>query len=131
MRKKTVCIEMITIAALATLASAPGTAVSQSRPQQPAAAQQGAQQQTEDKATVETFAVALLEVKKIQSEYTEKIQVAKEPEVATLLQREAQTEMIKAVQNKGLTVNQYNNLAQKMDADPQFRGEVERVMKKQ
>ena len=122
---KPVRIGVIVVIALVALAGISGTAAGQSRQQ---AQQDPAAQQPADKATVESFAVALAEVKQIQSVYTEKIQSAKEPEVANILQREAQTEMVKAVQKKWLTVNQYNRLAQKMDADPEFRVQVESVI---
>lgn len=128
MSRKAIYTDVIAIIALAALTGISGTAIGQDGQRQSPAVQE-AQQQQPEKATVESFAVALAEVQKIQVEYKDKIEVAKEPEVATLLQREAQAEMVKAVQDKGLTVNQYNSLAQKMTVDPEFRGEVEQVMK--
>jgi Spy/CpxP family protein refolding chaperone len=83
-----------------------------------------------DENTVQSFAVALAEVQDIKVEYTEKIKSVKEPEVSGLLQREAQVEMVKAVQKKGFSVDQYNSLARQMQTDAEFRGRVERAMPK-
>lgn len=129
MLKKEIDSGVIAIIALAALTSISGTAIGQDGQPQSPAMQQETQQQRPEKATVETFVVALAEVKKIQVEYKDKIEVAKEPEVISLLQREAQAEMIKAVRKEGLTVNQYNSLAQKMAVDPEFEEQVDQAMK--
>ncbi len=129
MLKKEIDTGVIAIIALAALTSISGTAIGQDGQRQSPAMQQETQQQQPEKVKVETFALALAEVKKIQVEYKDKIEVAKEPEVVALLQREAQAEMIKAVQSEGLTVNQYNSLAQKMAVDPEFEEQVEQAMK--
>jgi hypothetical protein len=94
----------------------------------PAAPSQSADQTDEN--TVQTFAVALAAVKDVQIEYIEKIKAANEPEAANQLQQEAQSKMVNAVETKGLSVNQYNSLAQQMQADPGFRQRVERAMPK-
>ncbi len=113
----------IIILCIAAVLSSAGIAAAQNNP--PAPAQQKPAQA--DETTVKTFAVALAAVKDVQTTYIDKIQNAKEPDVAAMLQREAQSEMIKVVQEKGLSVEQYNLLAQQMQTDPDFRQQVERA----
>lgn len=135
MHFKSTSVHIATLAAIAftTAAAFPGPAIAQnnnSSPGAPAAAHPPQSVEQTDDDTVRTFAVALAAVQDVQIEYIEKIKSAREPEVATQLQREAQSEMVKAVETKGLSVNQYNSLAQQMHADPGFRQRVERVMQK-
>lgn len=85
---------------------------------------------TTDEQMVKTFAVALAEVQDVQIEYIEKIKATNEPTVSAQLQSEAQSKMINAVETKGLSVNQYNSLTQKMQTDPSFKQRVERAMPK-
>jgi hypothetical protein len=121
------------VSTLAALALLSGTAAGQSYGQQqgvPATAQQQAPANVDQK-TVETFASALAAVQEIQAEYKARIEQAREPEVATTLQREAQTEMVEAVKEKGLSVQRYNQYAQLMQANPGFRKQVERAMDEQ
>ena len=86
-----------------------------------------AQSNVDDK-TIDKFAAALDAVKEIRVEYSEKIQQAREPAVANTLQREAQTEMVRAVEQEGLDTEQYNSLAQRFQDNPQFRERVTRAM---
>ncbi len=134
MHFKPASAHVATIAAIAFATAAafpaPATAQNNSSPGAPAAANPPQSVEQTDDDTVRTFAVALAAVQDVQIQYIEKIKSAREPEVATQLQREAQSEMVKAVETKGLSVNQYNSLAQQMHADPGFRQRVERVMQK-
>lgn len=121
-----------TMAALAFTAVAGFSALAAAQngsPGSPAAANPPQSIQQADEKTVRTFAVAFAEVQDIQIEYIEKIKSAREPEVATRLEREAETKMVKAVETKGLSINQYNSLTQQMHTDPGFRQRVERAMK--
>jgi uncharacterized membrane protein YebE (DUF533 family) len=132
MQRRTILTTATTVSVLAALALLAGTAASQGYQQQnaPSAAQRPQAPAKVDQETVETFAAALTAVKEIQAEYKERIEAAREPDVANTLQREAQTEMVEAVKEKGLSVNQYNTLAQQMQADAKFRTAVESAMQK-
>lgn len=123
-------ISALAIAAIAcgAFAGFSGTAAGQTNPGAPAATQTPSPGEQADDVTVQSFAIALAAVEDVKTEYTQKIREAREPEVATSLQREAQSEMIKAVETKGLTVNQYNILAQQMHTDLAFRQRVERIL---
>lgn len=117
--------------AFAVLAGLSGAAAGQSTaPGTPAPPVTSQSVEKTDETTVRTFAVALAAVQDVQIEYIEKIRATNEPAVATQLQNEAQSKMIQAVETKGLSVNQYNSLAQQMQADPSFRQRVERAMGK-
>jgi len=117
---------LIAISVAAALSSA-AIAADQNNPQSPATAPAEQKTTQTDGNTVKTFAVTLAAVKEVQTSYIEKIQNAKEPDVAATLQREAQSEMIKVVQKNGLSVEQYNLLARQMQTDPDFRQQVERA----
>lgn len=134
MNSKSIQTGSAALIAIAALIALPASAASQYDPQSASPAEQTEQKAQSsspaDEKTVQSFAIALAEVQEIKVVYTEKIKSAPEPEATGLLQREAQVEMIKAVQDKGFSVDQYNSLARQMQADPEFRGRVERAMPK-
>jgi hypothetical protein len=117
---------LIAISVAAALSSATIASAQNNPPSRSATPAEQKTTQT-DGDTVKTFAVTLAAVKDVQTSYIEKIQNAKEPDVAAMLQREAQSEMIRVVQNNGLSVEQYNLLARQMQTDPDFRQQVERA----
>lgn len=119
----------IAFTTLATL-SGPTIAQNTTAPGTPAPADSSPSVSTTDDHTVQTFAVALAAVQDVQVEYIEKIKATDEPSKSAQLQNEAQSKMISAVEAKGLSVNQYNSLAQQMQSDPGFRQRVESAMPK-
>lgn len=123
-----------TLAALAftAFATLPGLAIAQGTPPPGSTAPPVGSQSaiSTDERTVQAFAVAFAAVQDVQIEYIEKIKATKEPGVSAQLQNEAQSKMISTVQAKGLSVDQYNSLAQKMQSDPGFRQRVEQAMQK-
>ena len=134
MRSKHIGHGLTGVVAFAALATISGTAAGQTyqKQQTPPATQGGAQPAAKvDKDTVEAFAIALNAVQEIRSEYSEKIMQAREPAFARELQQESQAEMIEAVEGAGLSVDKYNALATQMQANPEFRGRVERALGKQ
>jgi DNA-binding transcriptional regulator YdaS (Cro superfamily) len=121
----------ITAIAFTALVGLTGPAIAQSAaPGTPAPAVPSQSVEKTDEGTVKTFAVALAAVQDVQIEYIEKIKATNEPTVVAQLQNEAHSKMVKVVETKGLSVNQYNGLAQQMQADPSFRQRVERAMAK-
>jgi hypothetical protein len=133
MQSKTILNAATAVSALGALALFSGPAAGQGYQQQqlqktPPAAQQPAPADIDDE-TVKTFASALTAVQEIQTDYKPRIEQAREPDVANTLQREAQAEMVEAVKEEGLTVQQYNTLAQQLQANPEFRSKVQRAMK--
>jgi glucose/arabinose dehydrogenase len=76
---------------------------------------------------LERFADAYTEVAQLRDEYTQQIIQAEDPDRATELQQEANERMIEAVEEKGLSVGEYNMIAEAMDRDPELQ---ERVLQK-
>ena len=108
---------------LGALLAAPGAlAQDQSRYQPPAA-----QSQISD-AQLQSFVEAQTKVNEIQVEYSEKIQSTQDPEKAQTLQSEAQDKMVKAVDEAGLDVQEYNQIAQQMSRDPALRERIQELM---
>jgi hypothetical protein len=114
------------------LAQQPGAGTMPPEAQQPAEppaprpeAQPGAAEVTEEQ--IERFAEAYTEVSQLRDEYTQQIIQAEDPDRATELQQEANERMIEAVEEKGLSVGEYNMIAEAMDRDPELQ---ERVLQK-
>lgn len=77
-----------------------------------------------DPDTVDEFVVAYKAVADIREEFSERIQQSGDREDAQALQREAQVEMIEAVEETGLDVDTYNSISRIMSQDPQFAQQV-------
>ena len=73
---------------------------------------------------VSQFADSYLDILEIQEEFTARLEQAQEPEQAQQLQQEANEEMIQAIHDNGLDVQEYTELAQAMDTDPELRQQV-------
>lgn len=83
-----------------------------------------AEQQDFDQETLERFADAYVEVGEIHREYSEKLQNAEATEDAQELQQEANDEMVEAIQDSGLEVQEYSAVAAALERDPEMREEV-------
>jgi hypothetical protein len=77
-----------------------------------------------DDSAVSNFADAFLSVQEISEDLTEKLSNAPSAEAAQSLQREAQDEMAKKVEETGITVEQYNEIAIGMRRDPKLAERV-------
>lgn len=77
---------------------------------------------------LEQFVEALREVRELGQLYSEEIAEAESSEQAQELQRQAQTEMVAAVENAGLTVQEYNTIAERMSQDAALRKRVEDML---
>jgi hypothetical protein len=84
-------------------------------PQAPGATTQ--QGQPSD-ATVQKVGKALRSMATIRQEYTEKAQSANSPDQQKELTDQAQSSMVKAIGDQGLSVQQYNQVVQMAQADP-------------
>lgn len=93
------------------------------QPPQSAAATQPA-----DDATVTSFAEAMGEVQVIQQKFSEQLQGVEDKDKARELQMKAQEEMVTAVEASGISVQDYNALASRMDQDPALRDKVEKKL---
>jgi putative aminopeptidase FrvX len=66
------------------------------------------------------FMVAMASVQDVQEQYAGEIQSASDAEKSQKLRQEAQSEMISAVEDSGLSVQEYNTIAQQLRADPEL-----------
>ncbi|MCC5878386.1 MAG: DUF4168 domain-containing protein [Idiomarina sp.] len=91
-----------------------------------------AQQQMEEMANqpiseeqLEQFADALDEIERINDEFVAELEQAESQEEAQELQIAAQSEMVEAVENSGLSVEEYNAIAYRMQNDPEIQERIE------
>ncbi len=77
-----------------------------------------------DQEQIESFATAQDEVTQIQQEYTSQIQQADEQQAAQL-QKEAQQEMVSAVEDAGLSVKEFNRIAQAARNDQELQEQIQ------
>lgn len=116
------------IALLAAAGLMGGAAIAQAQDGQQTAPPPAAAQEEVDEATVDNFIAAYLEVQTIHQEYSQQLQAAEDPEVATELQQEAQEKMQEAVTNNGLTISEYQQVANLAGQDPELRARIEAAL---
>ncbi|WP_193074749.1 DUF4168 domain-containing protein [Pseudomonas sp. FME51] len=103
------------IGAPAAMAQAGGTAPAQQYEQgQPAAA-------PISEENLKKFVEADADVAELRDEFSEKLSKAEDQEEAQKLQLEAQEKMVEAVQDSDLDVPTYNEIATRMQTDPELQ----------
>lgn len=108
-----------TVALSALLVAAPGAYA-----QQGDAPTQNTPPAEVNEATVNKFVDAMAKVRAIQEDFSQQLQGIEDNDRARQLQMKAQEKMISEVEASGLSVDEYNVLAQKMDQDSLFRRQV-------
>lgn len=78
---------------------------------------------------LQTFAVVALEVQRISDDYQSKFTTASTPEERQRVQQEATEKMTKAVEEKGMTVDQYNEVARVAQADAEVAQQITEYVK--
>ncbi len=73
---------------------------------------------------IDRFVDAYLDIIDIQEEYTAQIEGTDGAEEARELQEQANDEMVAAIEDNGLTVPEYSEIANAMDMDPELRDQV-------
>lgn len=73
------------------------------------------------------FAKAHQEVMQIQQKYQQKLQTNQGKQAAQQIQQEANQEMSKAVENNGLTIQQYSKIAQMVQQSPQLQEKIQKM----
>lgn len=86
-----------------------------------------AQAQVSDKEAT-SFAHAYNAVRGIQKQYSQEIQGVKDKSQIKNLQKKYTNKMIKKVENNGLSVDRYNEIAQAMQRDENLREKIEKKM---
>ncbi|RUO23093.1 hypothetical protein CWE08_00110 [Aliidiomarina iranensis] len=93
-----------------------------------------AQQQMEEMANqpitdeqLEMFVVAIDHIERINNEFVEALENVETQEEAQQLQMNAQQEMVASVEDSGLTVEEYNAMAYRLQNDPEIQEKVEEM----
>ena len=105
------------------LASAALPALAQQAPRDTGSPAQGAttQQGSVSDALVHKVGTALRQASDIRQKYSARAGSASTPEQKQALSGQAETEMLKAINDQGLSVQQYNQVIQMAQADPTLR----------
>jgi hypothetical protein len=69
---------------------------------------------------IEAFVDAAIEVQRVQTDLDTQAQQAQSPEEVAQLQQQAQADASQAVEDKGLSVDEYTAIAQAANEDPQL-----------
>lgn len=77
-----------------------------------------------DEATVNKFVVAYGKVVELQQTYSAKLENAADQQEAQVIQQQAQQEMMSAVEEAGISVEEYHQIVQTMQRDPALREKV-------
>ena len=67
---------------------------------------------------LKSFVIAALEVERISDTYLPKLKAAKTPEEQQQVENAASREMVKAVENKGMSIDKYQEIATEAQANP-------------
>ena len=77
---------------------------------------------------IETFADAAIEVRRVQQDFDAQVQAAQNAEEIEQLQQQAQQQARQAVEDKGLSVDEYNAILQAANQDPQLYAMIVETM---
>ncbi|MDT8880276.1 DUF4168 domain-containing protein [Halomonas saccharevitans] len=80
-------------------------------------------------AQLQQFADASKEIAVISQEYTKQLQSAEGDEAQQAVRKEANDEMVQAVQDSGLEVNTFNAIGQAIQQDPELMQRVQEMAK--
>lgn len=123
---------VLALLAAAGLLFAAGTVSAQGEPPQGApTTQPQAESMDVSQDQVESFVDAYMAVQGINQEYTQKLQAVEDPEQATELQQEAQTKMQEAVSDSGLSISEYQQIANQAGQDEELRNQIEEALTSQ
>jgi DNA-directed RNA polymerase specialized sigma54-like protein len=75
-------------------------------------------------AKLDQFVTALNEVHAIRNEAAEELEATTDPQDAQEVQQKAQQQMIEAVEEAGLTIEEYNQIATMMGSDPELQERI-------
>jgi hypothetical protein len=86
-------------------------------------------QQSLNQQQLETFAGAALEVQRISDDYQLRFASANSFQEQRAIQDEATSKMTKAVEDKGMTVDEYNEVARAAQADPDVATRISELVR--
>jgi len=112
--------------AFAALIASPMAIAQQGQEAQPMPQQQEAPEVTDEQ--VQAFVDAYVAVNDVREEYTARMQEAEDQEEAQALQMEANEAMSAAIEESGLSVEEYQEVAMAVSADPEVREQVTQML---
>ncbi|MDX1609112.1 MAG: DUF4168 domain-containing protein [Halofilum sp. (in: g-proteobacteria)] len=77
---------------------------------------------------LEQFAVALVNVRQVRLEYTPKLQQAEDKAEQQRLRQQGRQDMLEAIRETGLDVEEYNRLGNRIGSDAELKQRVRRIM---
>lgn len=124
------------LSALMTMGLTTSVYAGEAAPQDQQAPQQGqgaapAQEQVPtdfSDADIEKFVAAQDDLEGVRQEYSGKLEGTEDPDKAAELQQEASEKMVTIVQEEGLDVETYSNIALAVQSDPELREKVQSMM---
>ena len=78
-------------------------------------------------AEIEAFAAALIDVQEIGQAWTQRMQEAEDQEAIAEMREEARAEMTAAIEEHGLTVEEYNQIATAAQDDPELAQRIQQA----
>lgn len=76
---------------------------------------------------VQSFAAAMVSVQELGQEWTQRMQETDDQEELSQMQQDAQEEMIGAIEDEGMTVEEYNEIATAAQQDPELAQQIEQA----
>ena len=73
---------------------------------------------------IDAFVEAHVNVNEVREEYTQRLQEAEDQEEAQQLQQEANQAMTDAIEDSGMDIEEYEEVAMAVNADPEVRDDV-------
>lgn len=77
---------------------------------------------------LKSFAVAVLEVQRINNDYVPKLESAKSPEEQMQIRKTASQEMVRAVEKEGMSVEKYKEIMSQAETNPAIAERVKAHM---
>lgn len=77
---------------------------------------------------LQKFAAVQGDLEGIRSEYSGKLETTEDPDKAAQLQQEASQKMVQVVQDAGMDVETYSNIALALQSDAELRDKVQSMM---
>ena len=74
---------------------------------------------------IDTFVNAFVAVQEVREDFANRLQQAEDETEAQAMQQEAQDEMVAAVEDAGMSVEEYNEVAMALQNDPELMQEVQ------
>jgi len=76
---------------------------------------------------IQAFAAAMVEVQQLGQEWTQKMQQTEDQEELSQMQQQAQEEMMGAIEDQGMTVEEYNEIATAAQQDQELAQQIQQA----